>query len=143
MAIFVSLLESKPQQNASTTHPCACGWVVEPVAWGPERPAHLSPSLDWDDRIVFWRSQGPERAGGSRGRACARLTKADRLSMERGLDRNESCRAMAREPGGSPPTAHDEVERPAAARMALIRDCTARGLSPGVFVNVVIAGLST
>lgn len=57
------------------------------------------------------RGRGPSGAGRSRGRAYARLTKADRLSIERGLDRNESCRAMARGLGRSPSTVHDEVER--------------------------------
>lgn len=53
----------------------------------------------------------PKRRTDKAGRAYARLTKADRLSIERGLDRNESCRAMASDLGRSPSTVHDEVAR--------------------------------
>ena len=45
------------------------------------------------------------------GRSYARLTRAERNSIERMLDRGESCRAMARELGRSPSTVPDEVAR--------------------------------
>lgn len=44
-------------------------------------------------------------------RSYARLTKADRLSIQRGLDRNQSCRTMAADLGRSASTIHDEVMR--------------------------------
>lgn len=45
------------------------------------------------------------------GRSYARLTRAERNSIERMLDRGESCRAIARELGRSPSTVSDEVAR--------------------------------
>lgn len=45
------------------------------------------------------------------GRAYARLTRAERNSIERMLDRGESCRSIARELGRSPSTVSDEVAR--------------------------------
>ena len=45
------------------------------------------------------------------GRSYARLTRAERNSIERMLDRGESCRAIARELGRSPSTVPDEVAR--------------------------------
>ena len=53
----------------------------------------------------------PKRRADRAGRAYAGLTKADGLSMERGLGRNEGCRAMASDLGRSPSTVHDEVAR--------------------------------
>lgn len=40
-----------------------------------------------------------------------RLDKADRIAIERGLDKRKSCRQMARELGRSPSTVADEVAR--------------------------------
>ena len=45
------------------------------------------------------------------GRPYARLTRAERNSIERMLDRGDSCRAIARELGRSPSTVSDEVAR--------------------------------
>ncbi len=44
-------------------------------------------------------------------RSYARLTKAERKSIERMLDQNKSCRAIAEELGRSPSTISDEVAR--------------------------------
>ena len=52
-----------------------------------------------------------KKKGKAPGRSYARLTRAERNSIERMLDRGESCRAMARELGRSPSTVSDEVAR--------------------------------
>lgn len=44
-------------------------------------------------------------------RRCFRLTKAERASIERGLDRRESCRSITEALGRSPSTVADEVRR--------------------------------
>lgn len=51
------------------------------------------------------------KRGKGPGRSYARLTRAERNSIERMLDRGESCRAIARELGRSPSTVSDEVAR--------------------------------
>lgn len=52
-----------------------------------------------------------KKKGKSPGRSYARLTRAERNSIERMLDRGGSCRAIARELGRSPSTVSDEVAR--------------------------------
>lgn len=51
----------------------------------------------------------PSRQRGERERTYSRLTKADRRSIEEGLDRNLSIGKIADEVGKSASTAHDEV----------------------------------
>jgi IS30 family transposase len=53
----------------------------------------------------------PSRQKGKRERTYSRLTKADRRSIEEGLDRNLSIRKIADEVGKSASTVHDEVMR--------------------------------
>lgn len=52
-----------------------------------------------------------KKGGKGRDRSYARLTRAERNSIERMLDRGMSCRAIARELGRSPSTVSDEVAR--------------------------------
>ncbi len=56
-------------------------------------------------------AKGPSRQRGKRERAYSRLTKADRRSVEEGLDRNPSIRKVADEVGKSASTVHDEAMR--------------------------------
>lgn len=53
----------------------------------------------------------PSRQKGKRERTYSRLTKADRRSIEEGLDRNLPIRKIADEVGKSASTVHDEVMR--------------------------------
>ena len=62
------------------------------------------PRKDSEGRKARKKGKGP-------GRSYARLTRAERNSIERMLDRGESCRAMARELERSPSTVPDEVAR--------------------------------
>jgi IS30 family transposase len=73
----------------------------------------------------------PKRRTDKAGRAYARLTKADWLSIERGLDRNESCRAMASDLGRSPSTVHEEV-----ARLCLIASYLRVGTAVGILDQI-------
>ena len=52
-----------------------------------------------------------KRRGGDPGRAYARLTLAERMSIERGLDRGESMRSMASALGRAATTVANEVRR--------------------------------
>lgn len=58
-------LESEFHPNDSATHPHTYGWVAEPEAWGPERPARASPpGLGWRG---CRRTAGIARRGGRTG----------------------------------------------------------------------------
>ena len=52
-----------------------------------------------------------EKGGKGPGRSYARLTRAERNSIERMLDRGRPCQEIARELGRSPSTVSDEVSR--------------------------------
>lgn len=93
---------------------------------------------------------GKKKRGSARAvpRAYGRLTRHERDTVQRMLERRASCREIARELGRSPSTVSAEVashrfvtapkarrgidadEPAAAARLEAIRDCLRRGLSP-------------
>ena len=114
--------------------------------WEPDtlRAGSAGPGRS-EDGMSGKRKSGPARAV---PRAYGRLTRHERDTVQRMLERRASCREIARELGRSPSTVSAEVashrfvtapkprrgidadEPAAAARLEAIRDCLRRGLSP-------------
>lgn len=96
------------------------------MTWGPERPASLSSSPDWDDRLVAAKTrvlaEVPRRLRQSWGLRLSRESEG----VPRGLD-GTACggRRAARGEEWDP-----RGRGSAAAKIAPMRDCTSRRLSP-------------